>query len=176
MKRILLVLCLLCSMTALMAQSIRDEINADIRKSGGLYMAYPGPQKAQTPAPKGFRPFYVSHLGRHGSRWLADGVCYEETVKMLAAADSAGKLTSLGKDVLSRLRVIAADAKGHEGELTPLGVRQHKEIAGRMVASFPEAFAKGAEVTANSTQSTRVMIRMFSRSRFPACASMSTRA
>ena len=29
-----------------------------------------------TPAPKGFKPFYISHYGRHGSRWLPNDSRY----------------------------------------------------------------------------------------------------
>ncbi|MBO7580155.1 MAG: hypothetical protein J6T38_01360 [Bacteroidaceae bacterium] len=50
------------------AQTAKEEIYADILKSGSNYMAYQAPNQVLTPAPKGYEPFYMSHYGRHGSR------------------------------------------------------------------------------------------------------------
>ena len=52
------------------AQTAKDEIFNDLNKAGGVYYAYPVSTVEQTPAPKGYEPFYVSHYGRHGSRYL----------------------------------------------------------------------------------------------------------
>ena len=43
---------------------------------GGVYYAYPiesGIEKPQLQsAPEGYKPFYISHYGRHGSRWVTN--------------------------------------------------------------------------------------------------------
>ena len=46
------------------AQTTFEEISADLNKAGGVYLAYPKVEAKQTPAPKGYKPFYVSHYGR----------------------------------------------------------------------------------------------------------------
>ncbi len=143
-----------------MAQTSLEEIKADPLKAGGYYYTYQGPQKAQTRAPRGYKAFYVSHFGRHGSRWHTGKEAYTIPLKALQAGDSAGVLTPLGKDVLTRMDTIWADAKGRIGSLTPLGVSQHRGIAERMVRSFPKAFGRGAKVEASSTQSERVILSM----------------
>jgi len=143
------------------AQNAKEEIKADINKAGGLLYAYPGPQSVQSPTPKGYKPFYISHLGRHGSRWLTGRTEYVQAIKALRSADSVGVLTPAGKLVLAQLDSIWQDAKGRTGELTSLGMKQHTEIADRMYQSFPEVFEGSPVVTANSTQSPRVMISMF---------------
>ena len=103
-KTILLALSLsLCAFAG--AQTTVEELSADWNKLGGLYYAYPGPQSAQTPAPKGYKPFYISHFGRHGSRWLINPATYEATYAILHNADSLGALTELGKSVLERVPI-----------------------------------------------------------------------
>lgn len=146
--------------SSLHAQTTRQEIYEDPEQASGLYYVYHEPTAPQTKAPKGFRPFYISHYSRHGSRWLADPKDYTNPLNTLRAADSAGVLTPLGQDVLKRMETVCADAKGHDGELSPLGVRQHRGIAERMYSHYGKAFSKGAVVTARSTQVPRCMLSM----------------
>lgn len=76
------------------AQKAREEIKNNACLSASNYLAYPGPvQKKLTPAPKGYSPFYISHYGRHGSRYLIGNEDYDVPVRVLARADSLGKLT-----------------------------------------------------------------------------------
>ena len=52
--------------------SAKDEITANRYLAGSNYLDYDRqlPTKALTPTPKGYEPYYMSHYGRHGSRWL----------------------------------------------------------------------------------------------------------
>ncbi len=161
MKRIFLPLLLLTLALPLGAQTAREEIAADPAKAAGLHYAYPGPQTAQTPAPKGYKPFYVSHFGRHGSRWHTTDEDYRIPLAVLEAAHEAQALTPLGEEVLVKARAMAEDGRNRTGELTRLGTRQHQAVAERMFRYFPEAFRGKAKVTANSTTSHRVMMSMF---------------
>ena len=161
MKKLLLIALAFTSALTVSGQNAREEIFADTHKAGGLYYAYPGPQSVQTPAPKGFKPFYISHFGRHGSRWNTADWVYTDLIKTFKAADAAGALSPVGRSVLSKVEALWADMEGRVEELTPLGAAQHRGVADRMYASFPEAFAGKAHVTANSTTSTRVMMSMF---------------
>ena len=56
------------------AQTTQEEIYSNIEKSGSVYYAYPDINESYTPAPKGYKPFYISHYGRHGSRYLSRSV------------------------------------------------------------------------------------------------------
>ena len=58
----------LCLASPLAAQTAREEIAADRNKAGGIYCLYAAPKDAPVPAPKGFKPFYISYFGRHGAR------------------------------------------------------------------------------------------------------------
>ena len=79
------------------AQQARKDFKRDITLSASNYVAYPGPQKALTPAPKGYTPYYISHYGRHGSRYLIGTNDYERPYDMLLKAQKLGMLTAKAK-------------------------------------------------------------------------------
>ena len=49
---------------------------AQYERLGGVYFAYPMTETKMAAAPEGYEPFYISHYGRHGSRWLPDDKRY----------------------------------------------------------------------------------------------------
>jgi hypothetical protein len=142
------------------AQLSKTEISKNIYLSASNYMAYPTPTSKLTPAPKGEKPFYISHYGRHGSRYLISKDDYEEPVKVMNKAHKEGKLTDLGKDVLRRLKMMSDESNDRLGELTLLGAQQHHDIAKRMYERFPEVFADSAEIDARSTIVIRCILSM----------------
>ncbi len=162
MKHMLsLVAFVLLPFSAINAQTALEEIRQDPGRSGGVYYAYPAPTTALTPAPKGYKPFYISHYGRHGSRYMLNDADYQRPLQTLRRANEAGVLTALGKDVLARMEEVWKEAEFHGDELAPLGKRQHRGIAERMVRNFPTLFTgKDAHVSARSTTSMRVALSM----------------
>lgn len=161
MKRLLLVLLGAFFCILLPAQTAADEIRRNILCTASNYMAYPGPtQQVLSPYPEGMTPFYISHYGRHGSRFHTKPSLYDEPYKVMLKADSLGKLTPLGHDVVLRLEHIRRDAENRWGELTPLGARQQQEIAHRMVERFPEIFVGNTDVDARSTPLGRCILSM----------------
>lgn len=142
------------------AQSVQEDLKRDIRYSASNQMAYPTPTQALTPAPEGYKPFYISHYGRHGSRYLINPKDYSYPHEVLKSADSAGVLTPLGKDVLKRYEIIIQEADNRYGELTPLGAEQHRQIARRMYERFPEVFEGNVWVDAKSTVVIRCILSM----------------
>ena len=142
------------------AQTTQEEIYSNIEKSGSVYYAYPDINESYTPAPKGYKPFYISHYGRHGSRYLIGDNDYLTIMETLAKADSVGFLTETGKDVRKRLDIVWKDAEGQGGELTPMGYRQHRGIADRMYHNFPEVFKGQRQISARSTVVVRCVLSM----------------
>ena len=53
----------------LSAQTLREEIEANPDKAGYVYSMYDFDTPAIAKAPKGYKPFYISHYGRHGARF-----------------------------------------------------------------------------------------------------------
>ena len=142
------------------AQTPQEDFKRDISLSGSNYVAYRGPQKQLTPAPKGYKPFYLSHYGRHGSRYMIGKDAYDVPVNELTKAEKAGMLTAKGKEVLEKAKLLRAEAKGRDGELTQLGAEQHKGIAKRMMERFPEVFAGKTNIEARSTVVIRCILSM----------------
>lgn len=149
LKTLAVVLAIFC--LGVKAQTTFEEISADLNKAGGVYLAYPTVETKQTPAPKGYKPFYVSHYGRHGSRYLLADRDYQWIIQLMEKAETVNGLTPLGHDVLKRLNMVWEEAQGRAGDLTPLGVRQHQGIAERMSNNFPEVFRGKRHVSARST-------------------------
>ena len=89
--------------TATQAQTVREEILELPRRAGSNYLAYLDPVKPLTKAPKGYEPFYMSHYGRHGSRWLLNDGDYMNPIRTLRKADELGKLTPKGQQLLADL-------------------------------------------------------------------------
>ena len=161
MNRFITLLLVFMAAAGVAAQQAKDEIFADVRLSASNHLAYPGPSQHElTPAPKGYRAFYISHYGRHGSRYLIGQDEYSAPLEVLARADSLGKLTPLGADVLRRVRLLEAEADGRLGELTPLGAEQHRQIARRMYERFPDVFKGDVCVDAKSTVVIRCILSM----------------
>lgn len=125
---------------------------AQYEKMGGVYYAYPIESGVAVPqlqqALEGYEPFYISHYGRHGSRWLTNDSRYIWVNEQFADVKN---LTKLGKNVRRRLDKIWKNAKGNGGKLTALGARQHRGIARRMYQNFPQLFTADARLTAHSS-------------------------
>ena len=142
------------------AQTPQEDFKRDITLSASNYVAYRGPQKKLTPAPKGYKPFYLSHYGRHGSRYMIGSAAYDVPYFSLLKAKQEGKLTAKGEETLQKVKMIREDAKGRDGELTPLGALQHQGITRRMMERFPEIFAGNTNIEARSTVVIRCILSM----------------
>lgn len=160
--RILAVFAACCLAVSAFGQTTREEMAADLNKTGGVYFAYPAVSADNTPAPKGFKPFHVSHYGRHGSRYLIGDRDYQWMADLLHKAADADALTPLGVDFMHRLDSLMVETSGRGGDLSPLGRRQHRAIASRMIANYPEVFADNASITARSTLVPRCILSMAS--------------
>ena len=140
-KAILISVLLSFSSLFIIAQTTPEEFFSDSRHAGGIYQQYIYDDTPVTPAPRGYKPFYISHYGRHGSRWLSSPSPYVNPDTILCKAHTAGKLTALGESIYERVRIATDDAYMRYGDLSKLGAIEHMDIAGRMFYSFPEVFS-----------------------------------
>ena len=164
MKKVV-ILCLSAVFTlGLYAQTARDEIKANKYLSGSQYLDYDRcilPDKALTPAPKGYEPYYMSHYGRHGSRWLISENSYTGPRDILREAKDQGKLTPLGEETLRKIEAFEPTSVKRLGDLSTVGERQHHGIGKRMTENFPEIFkAKNVAIDARSTVVNRCILSM----------------
>ena len=178
MKRLTYILLTLVMVTlTAAAQTAREEIKANKYLAGSNYLDYDRQlsDKALTPAPKGYVPYYMSHYGRHGSRWLISENSYTSVTEPMQKAHQAGKLTPKGEEVLQRVEQFVAlpvanfpaldgqhaGAQPRLGDLSTVGERQHHGIGRRMAQHFPEIFkAKNVPIDARSTTVNRCILSM----------------
>ena len=150
MKMRLFAAFLLLGLWGATAQTAREQIAAMPERAGGIYHSHeylPGPA---VPAPKGYVPFYISHYGRHGSRWHTSEKIYAEPLGILRKADSAGVLTPKGRDLLAKVEVIAADARDRYGDLSPRGVADTGALPNACIRPIPRSFRPGTAANALS--------------------------
>jgi len=145
------------------AQTAKQQIkeNRFICASNYLdYDNYPATKKL-TPTPKGYEMFYLSHYGRHGSRWLLGENDYLSVIRPMRKAKEEGKLTDEGLQLLTKLEDFYPSTINRLGDLTTVGERQHHGIGKRMTEHFPELFkTKNLLLDARSTVVIRCILSM----------------
>jgi len=164
MKRLYTLLLVLLPL-ALSAQTARESLMADIQENifrAGMnmdpYEYIPGPQ---TPAPKGYKPFYISHYGRHGSRSNWGGKPYADISARYHRAFDAGLLTAEGKAAMEQIDELIRLHDNMDGRLTYLGTQEHRQIARRMYQNYKPVFHNGSKkITARSSTVQRVIVSM----------------
>ena len=122
-------------------QTVAEELQADVNRAAGTFYALPvSKMPKDTPAPDGKKPFYINHYSCPGSYYHETRALYEEPYAVFAKADSLGKLTKLGKEVLQRLALMRQDARDRTGELTSKGALQTRELTRQLALRFPDMF------------------------------------
>lgn len=138
MRKASLVLFLLLTLPASFSPAARADRYEDLM---GVYHPYKYVESASTPAPKGYKPFYISHIGRHGSRYPVNAAYVANGLSPLSAADSLGLLTPEGRRLLKCFRNLDIVSRGTYGLISELGAQEHRQIAARMAERFPELFS-----------------------------------
>lgn len=141
LPKFLLPVLLLLSAHAAEAQTSPEDLVRNRDRAAGIYHSYEYLPGADVPAPKGYVPFYISHYGRHGSRYHISQSAYEQPLKALRKAAAAGTLTPRGEEVLAVAETLAEDARLRYGDLSPRGAGEHRGIAERMFKAYPEVFS-----------------------------------
>lgn len=169
MRKQLFLMAIGCAMAAqaqkapVFETSAKEEITANHFLSGSNYLDYDRQlsTKPLTPSPKNYEPYYMSHYGRHGSRWLISDGNYSRPISTLKIAKKQGKLTPLGLKTLETLEAIYKTSTKRLGDLTTVGERQHHGIGKRMTQNFPEIFkTKNVKIDARSTTVNRCILSM----------------
>lgn len=126
----------------------------------GSLKPYPMPEKSFV-YPDSLTPVYISHVGRHGSRYPAGSAHSVALQKALQRADSAKTITPLGRKLAALTAYVIDTSRNRWGALDSLGMAEQRGIASRMFMNFPEPFRSGS-VYAMSSYSPRSMMSMFS--------------
>lgn len=162
MKKNLTILLLVLFATTAWAQGISplDQLKADPRKAYGTDYPYEFTTEKLTKAPRGYKPFYISHYGRHGSRYYWNAFLYREMDSLLTTAHRKHQLTAEGEKFYTKFEAAKDELATGVSELSDLGWEQHQRIARTMYNNFPEVFKKGGNVLAIASLSGRCVISM----------------
>ena len=122
------------------AQDYRQIISENPAWAASNLYYYDYVETALTPAPKGYKPFYINHYGRHGSRYMSSSAETDAVRPVFEAADSAGWLTDAGKVFWKDLKAVFEEQDGMVGMLTSRGAQEHRGMGERMALNFSGVF------------------------------------
>ena len=159
--RLILPICCLAALSCGRRTLPEDSPSDPVWHYAGFFAPYAHGDLSDTPAPEGYKPFYLSHYGRHGSRYNASWAAQQPIIDALEDAASEGRLTPRGRRIADSLHVLMADLREHMAQITPRGEQEHRNIAARMVLRFPGVFGKGGRVSAvASSEGGRCVVSM----------------
>ena len=164
MKKLMTALAgILLSCLLLQAQQydVLDKVKADVRKSYGME----GPHRLDefgtlSKAPNGYKPFYISHYGRHGSRYAWNSKTYSFIRDVFKKADKKGLLTPYGQEFAAKYMDFFEEPYINTGDLVPLGFDQHQAIGTFVYEQFPQVFKGRKKVDALSSTGQRCIVSM----------------
>lgn len=145
MKRTICVLSYLFAAVLISAQSPDNLLKEDLTRAGVNTNSYEFNDYSYTPAPKGYKAFYISHYGRHGSRSNWGDKNYKNVINVLSQAKEQGILSASGDSLLAETRMVLEGYNGMDGRLTARGTREQKLLARRMFERDSDVFKKGSK-------------------------------
>lgn len=137
-----------------------EEIRQDPDKAGTVFYMYNHDAPRCARPPKGYKPFYISHYGRHGARNHSSESDFDNVLKLLETAEGRGLLTERGQELLERYRRIYPLLHNRAGDLCDRGFEQQYKIAHNMYRNYPRLFRRNARVDAVSTIVPRCILTM----------------
>ena len=142
-KLILLLAAVALSFSPVWGQDARTRLQENPERYGGVHHSYEAPAElVDTPAPKGYEPFYVSHYGRHGSRYLTSMNSVTRVSHLFDGLDSLGVLSAEGVALHEALKALEQSHEDQAGYLTLRGGREHQAIAQRLYERVPAVFSQ----------------------------------
>ncbi|HBT84920.1 MAG TPA: hypothetical protein DEB12_03335 [Porphyromonadaceae bacterium] len=161
MKKIIIYLLLGIIPLQVISQSKRDDVVKTISNSAGTSMAYKFQHQEYTSPPTGYVPFYVNHVGRHGSRVHTSETLFPDLASIFKDADNDNLLTEKGKEVKQKIDEINGYMYKRYGDLSSIGAEEQKGIAKRMFNNYPEIFNdEKCVIDAKSTLVPRCILSM----------------
>ena len=163
MKKIIYIVFLCCICIQMQAQEYADLIRKNPAMAAANMANYNFEDCRHTPAPKGYKAFYISHYGRHGARYSSSDRYADELLPVLRKADSLNLLSENGKAFYKDFDAVLQEQSGMYGMLTTLGAKEQRGIALRMVSRFADVF-KGhngrTEIFCQSSTVPRCLVSM----------------
>jgi hypothetical protein len=142
MKKLWIIALLLPLLAAsLPAQDVRALLRENPERLANIHHSYEPPEAiVDTPAPEGYEPFYLSHYGRHGSRYHTSMRAVLRVSTILDTLGMLGCLTEEGQALRDELNSLARFHEGQSGNLTTRGGLEHQGISQRLYERVPSLF------------------------------------
>lgn len=142
MKKLWIIALLLPLLAAsLQAQDVRALLRENPERLANIHHSYEPPEvTVDTPAPEGYEPFYLSHYGRHGSRYHTSMRAVLRVSTILDTLGMLGCLTEEGQALRDELNSLARFHEGQSGNLTTRGGLEHQGISQRLYERVPSLF------------------------------------
>lgn len=138
---VLICLTLTCIPAWSQAQRYVEALKENPGRAASNYQSYEFTDTDLTPAPKGFKPFYISHYSRHGSRYHTGESYFRLCMPKMAICDSLCLLSEEGQAWYDAAKSVYSEHKGMFGMLTTLGSQEQDGIGNRIYERFPEVFS-----------------------------------
>ena len=148
------------------AQRFVDALKENPARAASNYQSYEFTETDLTPAPKGYKPFYISHYSRHGSRYHTGESYFRLCMPKMAICDSLGILSEEGKAWYRDAQTVLKEHQGMFGMLTTLGSQEQEGIGKRISERFPEVFSGKGGRTEVRNRCTRVQRSIVSMTSF----------
>ncbi|MGM9752948.1 MAG: histidine-type phosphatase [Candidatus Cryptobacteroides sp.] len=160
-KTSILSLCILLCIGA-SAQVTKENAEKDLYITAGVHHPYIVPEIKDTKAPRGFKAFYVTHYGRHGSRYHTSESFFNDNVPRLDILAEKGLLTEDGLKLKAEMEWLQQRHSGMAGTLTETGGFEQQGVAQRLYERCPEIFRQKncKQVSSRSTNVHRVIQSM----------------
>lgn len=145
---------------AVVEKTYNEEIAENPDRAAGTAHYYEYFDTPLTKAPKGYKPFYINHYGRHGSRYKEGDGGFIGAKNILDSARAHGQLTADGVLLSLQVDTVWNEHQGMYGMLTERGAAEHRAIARRMFLNNRPVFKGRKEVSCVSSVSQRCIISM----------------
>lgn len=156
-KRILCVFFFSLSFWCLSAQTAFELIAADPRLAFGNMYPYQPMDTTVSQAPGGFEPFYISHFGRHGSRYDTEETSKYHILETLKKYHDTGLFTEKGEQLYRDVLYVREQTDGKNGMLTRRGALEQRQIAERMCRHYRSVFSGAKKIETYTTMVPRVV-------------------
>ncbi len=93
-----------------------------------------------TQPPKGYQPFFINYVGRHGARFLTSAGSDVQLTRLLEMAKKEQGRTPLGDSILVQLQQFESIENDNYGNITQLGKEEQQGIAARLQLDYPSLF------------------------------------
>lgn len=109
----------------------------------------------RTPIPSGYKPSYLVHLARHGSRFMSGPKQDIALGNLLALAQQKKSLTEKGILLLNEVSKLKEIQLNNYGNLSLIGSKEHYDMGERIFNEYSSVFSSKKYIQANSTYKLR---------------------